>query len=332
MPRPASNRLAGLKLALAALVLMLVGWAAPAAAQTCSFSISDVNFGTVSPVSGASTVDSSGTLSINCSGLGLLGILPVTVGICPNLDAGTGGSNATGRLMKGSGSNTITYQLYQDSARSLPWGSAQLLNFTSVPTVMVTSDSSGNVHTSRTIYGRMTNPGTAPSGSYSSTFAGQSFYWGISVLGCGGVTIGTLVTPPSFNVLANVPVDCLLSAGQLDFGTAGLLTSAVNAQANISVSCTNGAPYSVALGPGGTGTGPTARKMVGPGGASIQYGLYKDSGRTSPWGDTAAGASTLASATGSGVSQTLTVYGQVPAQTTPAPGSYTDTVVITLTY
>jgi len=37
-------------------------------------------------------------------------------------------------------------------------------------------------------------------------------------------------------------------------------------------------------------------------------------------------------ATGNGASQSYTVYGRVPAQTTPAPGTYTDTVTVTVTY
>jgi spore coat protein U-like protein len=36
--------------------------------------------------------------------------------------------------------------------------------------------------------------------------------------------------------------------------------------------------------------------------------------------------------TGSGLPQTFTVYGRVPTQNTPAPGSYSDTVVLTISY
>jgi spore coat protein U-like protein len=40
----------------------------------------------------------------------------------------------------------------------------------------------------------------------------------------------------------------------------------------------------------------------------------------------------LAAGTGSRLAQNLTVYGRVPAQTTPPDGSYSDTVVLTVTY
>jgi spore coat protein U-like protein len=48
------------------------------------------------------------------------------------------------------------------------------------------------------------------------------------------------------------------------------------------------------------------------------------------WGTTI-GTNTV-SATGNGASQSYTVYGQVPAQTTPAAAVYTDTITVTVTY
>ena len=39
-----------------------------------------------------------------------------------------------------------------------------------------------------------------------------------------------------------------------------------------------------------------------------------------------------ASGTGTGVTQTLNVYGRVAPQTTPKPGTYSDTVIATVTY
>jgi spore coat protein U domain-containing protein, fimbrial subunit CupE1/2/3/6 len=38
------------------------------------------------------------------------------------------------------------------------------------------------------------------------------------------------------------------------------------------------------------------------------------------------------SATGNGASQNYTVYGRVWTQTTPEPGSYADTITVTVTY
>ncbi|OYR19401.1 spore Coat Protein U domain protein [Brucella thiophenivorans] len=70
--------------------------------------------------------------------------------------------------------------------------------------------------------------------------------------------------------------------------------------------------------------------MTGPGGATITYSLYRNAARDTVWGDTT-GTNTLAG-TGTGAAQQLTVYGRVPPQNTPAPGTYTDTVTATITY
>ncbi len=70
--------------------------------------------------------------------------------------------------------------------------------------------------------------------------------------------------------------------------------------------------------------------MTGAGGATIGYTLYRDAARTQLWGTTT-GADTFAG-TGAGVAQSVTVYGRVPAQATPAPGVYADTVNVTVTY
>ena len=88
--------------------------------------------------------------------------------------------------------------------------------------------------------------------------------------------------------------------------------------------------YNVGLN-AGTGTGATVavRKMTS-GANTITYSLYKDAARTTVWGNTF-NTDTVA-ATGTGVAQTYDVYGRVPPQTTPQPGTYTDTIIVTLTY
>lgn len=114
----------------------------------------------------------------------------------------------------------------------------------------------------------------------------------------------------------------------LDFGTQGPLVANVDQTATITVTCTTGANYNVGL-DGGGGGNINARRMIN-GTNTVGYQLYSNSGRTTVWGTTI-GTDTVAGS-GNGTSQTLTVYGRVPAQTTPPAAVYNDTVNVTVTY
>src|SRR5262249_27585908 len=110
-----------------------------------------------------------------------------------------------------------------------------------------------------------------------------------------------------------------------------VLSAAVPQTGAVIVTCTNTTPYNIQLDQGaGSGATVTSRRMTGPASATVQYGLFQDAGHTTNWGKTN-GTDTVAG-TGSGAAQTVTVYGQVPTQTTPAPGAYADTVNVTVSF
>ena len=135
-----------------------------------------------------------------------------------------------------------------------------------------------------------------------------------------------------FNVTLTLQAECrLTSTSNVAFGTAGVITTPLTATGSVAVQCTNTTPFNVGLNAGtGSGATVTNRLMTG-GAATIGYALYRDAGRTLNWGNTV-GTDTL-SGTGTGQAQTLTVYGTVPVPTTlPAPGNYSDTVQVTVTY
>lgn len=135
---------------------------------------------------------------------------------------------------------------------------------------------------------------------------------------------------PTPTVTATIVANCAVSATDLDFGATSTVASGLNASSSIGVTCTNGAPYDVGLNAGnGSGATVTNRKMTS-GGSTILYAMYRNSGRTANWGQTV-GTDTV-SATGTGLQQSLTVYGRIPTQYLPPPGMYTDTVVVTVTY
>lgn len=137
----------------------------------------------------------------------------------------------------------------------------------------------------------------------------------------------TTTMPVSMTITAG----CTVTATSVAFGTQSTLSSAVTASGTLSVTCTNTTPYVVGLDQGsGTGATTAVRKMTGPSSATISYGLYQNSALTTNFGNTN-GTDTLAG-TGTGGGQTITVYGKVPAQTSPAPGSYADVINVVVTY
>jgi len=132
----------------------------------------------------------------------------------------------------------------------------------------------------------------------------------------------------TFGVSATVLKDCIVSATALAFGN---YTGAVNTNTStITVTCTNSTTYTVGLGPGlATGATVTTRQMQN-GTNLLNYGLYSNATWTTNWGNTSG--TNWVSGTGNGAGQALTVYGQIPAGQYVTPGSYADTIAVTVTY
>lgn len=137
-------------------------------------------------------------------------------------------------------------------------------------------------------------------------------------------------TTGSFNVQITIQADCQLTSSQtLNFGTQGVLVSALTSSAILQVTCTPSTPYDVGLDNGLHSLSGQRRMLLGSG--TINYNLYQGTCCTTPWGNTI-GTNTLHD-TGTGSAISYTVSGHVPSgQATPAAGTYTDTVTVTMTF
>ncbi|MFN3465404.1 MAG: spore coat U domain-containing protein [Terricaulis sp.] len=136
----------------------------------------------------------------------------------------------------------------------------------------------------------------------------------------------------SFEVTATVLASCEVSASDLAFGNYDPVSAAhLDADTSLSVTCTNGTPYYVALSLGdGAGATMAQRRMTKSGDtATLNYVLYQDDQRSVLWGDT--GADRL-SGTGDGTPDTIDVYGRVPMQQSAPAGAYTDTIIVTVSW
>ena len=133
----------------------------------------------------------------------------------------------------------------------------------------------------------------------------------------------------SFTVSASVTANCTISAGALAFGAYDPVVA--NASANldqtstISVACTKGATASVGLDNGANFSG--GRRMKS-GTDYLGYEMYSDSGRSTVWNTAAPVSYTAASKAAS----SLTVYGRAAGGQDVPAGSYSDTVIATITF
>lgn len=285
------------RLALVVLFLLACG-ARQATAAQCSVSSSNIQFGNFS----GTTIHITGAITVKC---------PNGSAYQVGIDVGTGtGATITNRKMTGPASALLGYQLFSDPGYSVNWGNTS-------GTGWVTGTGTGN-NQPLTVYAQLPANQYAPTGGYTDATVNVT------------VTSTGLNTRTShFNVKATVNAACNISANSLNFGTYS--GSVINSTSLISVTCTNTTSYNVGLNAGtSTGATVTNRSMTGPASSLLGYKLFSNSGRTINWGNTV-GTDTIAG-TGTGLAQSLTVYGQIPAGEFLRPGSYADTIIATLTY
>ena len=95
-------------------------------------------------------------------------------------------------------------------------------------------------------------------------------------------------------------------------------------------------PFNLAISAGGGGS--YAGRRMSSGGNTLSYNLYTDASYTTIWGDGSAASQIVSSGVtldvaGLSPAQTFWVYGRIPGrQLTAVPGSYADTINVTLTY
>jgi len=230
------------------------------------------------------------------------------------------------------GANTLSYQFFQDANRTVLWGSSTNTTLGSVPAIDVIAPILGPGTATRTIYGRiLASQASKLAGTYLSMFSGGQarINYVRYLLGAPDCsTVADNPIQPSFNVQAIVNRSCTVSASPLNFGTHSAMTSNIDANGALTINCTLGLPYSISLNGGLSNAQPTQRRMT-LGSTAIIYGLYSNSTRTVPWGNTAG---QIVSRTGTGATESVPVYGRVAPQATPTSGVYTDTVVVTINY
>jgi spore coat protein U-like protein len=123
---------------------------------------------------------------------------------------------------------------------------------------------------------------------------------------------------------------CTVNATGLGFGSINpLSTTDATGVATITVSCTTLTSYTITMSAGGGGS--FEQRVMRNGGDVLDYQIYSDLANSVVWGDGSGGTSTV-SASASGAGTTSNAYGRVPHQPSAFPGTYTDTIIVTINY
>lgn len=290
----------GLLRALLAAVLFAVASAA-CASGTCSPASSGIAFGDFN----GSQITVTGTITLTCTGAGNFDV---------DVKLSTGNSLSYATRLLSNGAQTLTYNLYRDSAFAQIWGDGT--GGSNIVTAKVQMLGNPTATVNVPLYAKLPAQVVKPSGIYSDTIVATAFN-----------NYGTFTG--SFPVKAQIQPLCTISATDLLFGSyAG---AQLDQQSQISVTCSSGVSWNVGLNAGTfPGATVTTRKMSGPGSSSMAYSLYRNSTRTLNWGNTV-GTDTL-SGTGTGTVQTPSVYGRIPASQSLPPGNYQDQIIATVTF
>lgn len=298
-----------------------------AAAQSCWVSGAvGMAFGAVSAVS---PTDSQTSVPFTCGN----GSTPTYVRVCLYIAGGSPVSDVEPRKMTNYVGSYLNYNLFADAARTqiigpkgggYPVYTATLL----IPGNGGYAQATGSIP----VYGRVfAGQGTIPSGNYASQIpSGQLQYQFGSGAFPPDCNNGTDINIGFSGISASVPSGCRLTAlSDLDFGVlASPLSAAYDQSATVTLRCPSGTPWQIALSAGNHHNG--TRRMSNGMGSFVSYELYRNAGRTQVWGSTT-GADT-ASGTGTGVAAVVPIHGRIPMQGSVSTGTFTDVVVVTLTY
>ena len=152
----------------------------------------------------------------------------------------------------------------------------------------------------------------------------------VAGLGAARSKVEAATDTSSFAVTATVAANCTISAGALAFGSYDPVVTNASADldqtSTITVACTKGSSAAVSLDDGVNASGSTRRMKAGA--DYLDYEMYSDSGRTTVWNTS----NTVSYAATSKAPASLTLYGRVAAGQDVPTGSYSDTVVATITF
>lgn len=226
------------------------------------------------------------------------------------------------------GGSQLTFELYIDAARTIPWTTTQ----PAVAMGIVIPAGADAVRTI-TLYGRTTTQtGTPPgAGQFYQLYMFGPFAGHLATpTSCQHTGLPNILTGQVFTLLTRsaAPVaGCTLGTiAGIDFGTRSGLVDYADAAGSVQLNCPLNRAWTLTFSGGGNLSG-SVRRMRSAAGDYLPYAIYRDTNRTSP-----IAVNGTITGTGTNANQTTPVYGRVDPATPPAAGLYQDTIVVTLSF
>jgi spore coat protein U-like protein len=148
-------------------------------------------------------------------------------------------------------------------------------------------------------------------------------------------TAGAATDTANLAVSATVSANCIISTTAVDFDeydpVVANKTVPLDVQGIVTVTCTSGPTFQVTLGQGlhdGTGSAAAPARRLSDGTNFLNYSLSNVGFGGTVWSDSTSGVDHI----GTGVATNLAVFGQIAAGQNPPVGSYSDTVLATVTF
>jgi|UPI0003B50072 spore coat protein U-like protein len=311
-------------------LLLALGLAGIANA-TCLVSSPPLGFaaGSTYDVKSSSVATISGKAGLTCTG-SVLNVL------------GTGYARATmtslnGFVLKSASGGSIPFQVAADQSFNYAYTQGSTIDYYNTTLLSLLNILNPNSF-APPLYAKLSAAPNIPAGTYTDTLTVQ---WSWKV--CNGVDLAGLVCvgyetgtgTSTIPVTLVVSADCRISAPNVSFGTAPLVTQFQPVNQAVLVDCSVGSSYKVSFSSGGNGSSRPWRTMSDGAGHVLQYNIYQPDG-TTIWDETNPKPSTVNGGVGTGSTTPSQMQAYVakvnPAQTTPPAGSYTDTVNVIISF
>lgn len=295
-------------------------------AWSCSASESGGALGSVSSlrIKDGAAVTGSGAFSFTCGAV----VLSALAGT-PSLRA-TLQPSVSGLTLK-SGANAIPYQIYSAPGQNGPYtGGLLVVNLSGTTLLGLLNGAGAQVP----VYIATTPGANIPAGTYTDNLQLTWTYQNIceGLVNIAGLCLGTLnngTAVRTVGITLTVSNDCTITAPNIVFGSAPLISGFGTVSDKLSLVCTKGMVYTVGLSAGGDPQG--GRRRMASGANRLAYDIFKPDNTV--WGSVGtARAAGPGAADGTSVQQlpyTATIY---PNQSTPPAGSYSDSIVVDVSF